>query len=122
MSTNAQHPIGVIGAGTMGAGIAQISAQCGWETRIFDTSTKSLKNAISNIDAFWNKGIQIGKTTKIEKEIWNSKLTTHTDLEDALKSTDLVIEAIPEIMELKKNLFSMRNIFLMGIRQIRNMP
>ena len=41
----------IIGAGTMGAGIAQISAQCGWETRIFDTSTKSLKNAISNIDA-----------------------------------------------------------------------
>jgi len=96
----------IIGAGTMGAGIAQISAQCGWETRIYDTSTKSLENAVSNIDTFWDKGIQIGKTTRIEKEFWSSKLTTHTDLEDALESTDLVIEAIPEIMELKKNIFS----------------
>ena len=69
--------VAVIGAGTMGAGIAQISAQCGWETRIFDTSAKSLDTAISNIDSFWDKGISIGKTTQIQKDIWNSNAFCH---------------------------------------------
>jgi 3-hydroxybutyryl-CoA dehydrogenase len=98
--------VAVIGAGTMGAGIAQISAQCGWETRIFDTSAKSLDTAISNIDSFWDKGISIGKTTQIQKDIWNSKLSIHTELKNAVYGADLVIEAVPEIMELKQELFS----------------
>jgi len=98
--------VAVIGAGTMGAGIAQISAQCGWETRIFDTSAKSLDTAISNIDSFWDKGISIGKTTQIQKDIWNSKLSIHTELKNAVYGADLVIEAVSEIMELKQELFS----------------
>jgi 3-hydroxybutyryl-CoA dehydrogenase len=98
--------VAVIGAGTMGAGIAQISAQCGWETRIFDTSAKSLDTAISNIDSFWDKGISIGKTTQIEKDIWSSKLSIHIELKNAVYGADLVIEAVPEIMELKQELFS----------------
>ncbi len=96
----------VIGAGTMGAGIAQISAQCGWETRIFDSYEKSLTSAISRINSFWDKGITLGKTSIDEKIRWNSNLIAHSNLATAVDGSDLIIEAIPEIMDLKKELFS----------------
>ena len=55
--------VAVIGAGTMGAGIAQVCAQTGWETRLYDAFPKGLEKGKNSIHSFWNKGIERGKTT-----------------------------------------------------------
>jgi 3-hydroxybutyryl-CoA dehydrogenase len=95
----------IIGAGTMGSGIAQVCAQSGWETKLFDAFPESLERGMASIDKFWNKGIEKGKTTTEEKEEWSSNLKFYTDLTQAVEGTDLVIEAVPEIMKLKKEIF-----------------
>ena len=95
----------VIGAGTMGSGIAQVCAQSGWQTRLFDAFPESLEKGMNNINQFWDKGISKGKTTLEQKEKWSLNLETHTDLTKAVENTDLVIEAVPEIMNLKKEIF-----------------
>ena len=55
--------VAVIGAGTMGAGIAQICAQSGWRTNLFDAFPEGLERGMQRIDSFWDKGITRGKTT-----------------------------------------------------------
>jgi 3-hydroxybutyryl-CoA dehydrogenase len=95
----------VIGAGTMGSGIAQVCAQSGWETRLFDSFPESLEKGMNNINHFWDKGISKGKTSLEEKEKWSSNLKLYTNLNKAVEDTDLVIEAVPEIMKLKKEIF-----------------
>lgn len=97
--------VAVIGAGTMGAGIAQICAQRGWNTRLFDTYESSLKNAIININTFWNKGVSLGKNDKEQVNKWSNNLEIYTDISKAVFSADLVIEAVPEKMSLKKEIF-----------------
>ncbi|MBT6072939.1 MAG: 3-hydroxyacyl-CoA dehydrogenase family protein [Euryarchaeota archaeon] len=97
--------VAVIGAGTMGSGIAQVCAQSGWETRLFDAFPESLQKGMNNINLFWNKGIEKGKTTVENKEKWSKNLKEYNDLSEAVEGVDLVIEAVPEIMELKKELF-----------------
>ena len=49
--------VAVIGAGTMGAGIAQVCAQSGWKTHLFDAFPEGLERGMQRIDAFWDKGI-----------------------------------------------------------------
>ena len=51
--------VAVIGAGTMGAGIAQICAQAGWETRLYDAFPEGLEKGMSSIEEFWDKGIEL---------------------------------------------------------------
>lgn len=97
--------VAVIGAGTMGAGIAQICAQRGWNTRLFDTYESSLKNAIININTFWNKGVSLGKNDKEQVNKWSNNLEIYTDISKAVFAADLVIEAVPEKMSLKKEIF-----------------
>lgn len=98
--------VAVIGAGTMGAGIAQICAQRGWRTKIFDTSETSLQNSLKNINSFWEKGISRGKTTREQSISWSKNLETYTDIAKAVSNADIVIEAVPEILSLKKEVFS----------------
>ncbi|MBK64885.1 MAG: 3-hydroxybutyryl-CoA dehydrogenase [Euryarchaeota archaeon] len=98
--------VAVIGAGTMGAGIAQICAQRGWRTKIFDTSEKSLQTSLKSINSFWEKGILRGKTTREQLISWSENLETHTDMAKAVSNADIVIEAVPEILSLKKEIFS----------------
>ena len=97
--------VAVIGAGTMGAGIAQICAQAGWETRLYDAFPEGLEKGMSSIEEFWDKGIERGKTTKEQKAEWSEKLSFWEDLSEAVSGTDLVIEAVPEVMELKQEIF-----------------
>ena len=105
--TNMQvQVVAVIGAGTMGAGIAQICAQRGWRTKIFDTSETSLQNSLKNINSFWEKGILRGKTTREQSISWSKNLETYTDITKAVSNADIVIEAVPEILSLKKEVFS----------------
>ena len=99
------HTVAVVGAGTMGSGIAQICAQKGWQTRLCDAFPESLEKGMENIERFWDKGIEKGKTTKQEKEEWSKNLEFYIDLTEAVDGADLVIEAVPEILELKKEIF-----------------
>lgn len=97
--------VAVIGAGTMGAGIAQVCAQTGWDTRLFDAFPEGLERGMKNIDAFWDKGIARGKTTSEQKAAWSTNLSACEELSQAVAGVDLVIEAVPEIMELKQKIF-----------------
>ena len=98
--------VAVIGAGTMGAGIAQVCAQAGWDTRLFDVFPDGLEAGMNRIDAFWDKGISRGKTTAEQKENWSQNLAPFSELADAVNGVDLVIEAVPEILELKQRIFT----------------
>ena len=98
--------VAVIGAGTMGAGIAQVCAQAGWNTRLFDAFPEGLEAGMDRIDSFWDKGISRGKTTAEQKENWSQNLAAFSELADAVNGVDLVIEAVPEILELKQRIFT----------------
>ena len=97
--------VAVIGAGTMGAGIAQVCAQAGWKTALFDAFPDGLERGMQRIDAFWDKGITRGKTTAEQKEAWAANLRAESDMQAAVQDADLVIEAVPEIPELKASIF-----------------
>jgi len=98
--------VAVIGAGTMGAGIAQVCAQAGWDTRLFDAFPEGLEEGMGRIDAFWDKGIARGKTTAEQKEEWSGNLQSCSDMAEAVNGVDLVIEAVPEILDLKQRIFA----------------
>lgn len=98
--------VGVIGAGTMGAGIAQVCAQAGWTTKLYDAFPEGLERGMERIEAFWEKGIARGKTTPEQRETWSANLTPVADLAEAVGDADLVIEAVPELPELKHSVFA----------------
>ena len=98
--------VAVIGAGTMGAGIAQVCAQTGWQTRLYDAFPEGLEKGMNTIVNFWDKGISRGKTTEEEKAKWSANITQSTDLKESVEDVDLVIEAVPENMDLKQQIFS----------------
>ena len=98
--------VAVIGAGTMGAGIAQVCAQAGWRTNLYDAFPDGLQRGMERIAAFWEKGIARGKTTPEQRDEWSANLMAVGDLAAAVKEADMVIEAVPEIPELKQRIFS----------------
>jgi 3-hydroxybutyryl-CoA dehydrogenase len=96
--------IGVLGAGTMGAGIAQVAAQAGFETLLYDISQEFIDSGLGRIRAFLQGSRERGKiSAEQEKEILE-RLHGTTRLED-FKGTVLVIEAAPEKLELKRDIF-----------------
>ena len=100
------NTVAVIGAGTMGAGIAQVCAQAGWHTNLYDAFPEGLERGMNTIDAFWDKGIARGKTTAEQKATWSTNLHAISDMHEAVKDADLVIEAVPEIPDLKHKIFA----------------
>ena len=98
--------VAVVGAGTMGAGIAQVCAQTGWTTRLYDAFPEGLAKGMAAIEAFWDKGIERGKTTSDQKAEWLGNLRAVNDLAEAGEGADLVIEAVPESMQLKQDIFA----------------
>ena len=97
--------VAVVGAGTMGAGIAQVCAQTGWQTRLFDAFPEALVRGMNAIEAFWDDGIERGKTTAEQKAEWSANLCSAGVLADTVDGADLVVEAIPERIELKQSMF-----------------
>ena len=95
--------IAIVGAGTMGQGIAQICAMAGFDTLLFDINEKAVEKAEAIIIKNLNKGIDRGKVTEAQKEAALSRLQFTTDF-DALKA-DVVIEAIVERLDVKQELF-----------------
>ena len=97
--------VGIIGAGAMGSGIAQVCAQTGWETVLYDAFPESLNKGEESILSFWKRGIEKGKTSEVEVSSWKANLRTSSDIGEASKGMDLIIEAVPEKIELKKSVF-----------------
>ena len=98
--------VAVIGAGTMGAGIAQVCAQAGWDTRLYDAFPEGLQRGMDRIEAFWEKGIARGKTTPEQRDVWRKNVRPIGDLAEAVADVQLVIEAVPEIPDLKHQIFA----------------
>ncbi|MCS5534016.1 MAG: 3-hydroxyacyl-CoA dehydrogenase family protein [Candidatus Poseidoniaceae archaeon] len=98
--------VAVIGAGTMGAGIAQVCAQAGWKTNLYDAFPDGLERGTKAIDAFWDKGIARGKTSAEQKQQWAANLHPVSDMSEAVSDVDMVIEAVPEIPSLKHQIFA----------------
>ena len=97
--------VGIVGAGAMGSGIAQVCAQTGWETVLYDAFPESLKKGEESVLSFWKKGIEKGKTSEAEVSSWKANLRTSSDIEGVSRGMDLIIEAVPEKIELKKSVF-----------------
>ncbi len=97
--------VGIVGAGAMGSGIAQICAQTGWDTVLYDAYPDSLKKGQEGILRFWQRGIEKGKTGEVEVASWKTNLRTSSDLGDVSRGMDLIIEAVPEKIDLKKSVF-----------------
>jgi 3-hydroxybutyryl-CoA dehydrogenase len=96
--------IGVVGAGVMGSGIAQVCAQAGFEVIMRDLTDELVQKGLKNIENFLNEGIKRGKVTEEQKQQTLSRIKGTTKLED-LKDVDFVIEAAVEIMDVKKQVF-----------------
>jgi 3-hydroxybutyryl-CoA dehydrogenase len=95
----------VVGSGVMGRGIAYVSAVGGFETTLIDVKEEQLKSAKNEISSIFEQGITRGKITNSEKQEAEARLHYSTNLIGAVKEADLVIEAVPEKLEIKKQVF-----------------
>jgi len=98
--------ITVLGSGIMGHGIAQVSAMSGYNVVLRDIEQQFLDKAMEKIRWSLEKLVGKGKISKQESDSILSRIKTVVDLKEAVKSADMVIEAVPEIMELKKKVYS----------------
>lgn len=95
----------VVGSGTMGSGIAYTGALGGFEVIVNDITQEVLDKAKAKIESYLEAGIKRNKLTEEEAEAVRNRLTYSLSLEESAKEADYVIEAVPEIMELKKQIF-----------------
>ena len=98
--------VAVLGAGIMGRGIAYVAALGGYNTVLQDTSREQLEKATNDIGAILEKGMAMGRVTDSEAVEARRRLRTVASLDDAARQADLVIEAVPERMELKIEIFA----------------
>ncbi len=96
--------IGVVGAGTMGNGIALLSAQIGCEVVMRDIEDSFVERGMKTIDKFLSKSVEKGKVEAAEKDAIMGRITGTTDMA-SLKDVDYVIEAVLEDLKLKKSVF-----------------
>lgn len=97
--------VGVLGAGTMGAGIAQVAAQNGSEVVLVDLNQDMLTKAENNLDKVLARLVEKGSISEDEKINIQGRITYSTDVHD-FKSSKIVIEAIIEKLEVKHNVFA----------------
>ena len=96
--------IGVLGAGSMGNGIAQLAAQAGYRVIMRDIEDRFVQSGLNAIEKFLTKSVEKGKMAEDQKKGVLSRIKGTTKMED-LKDADFVIEAVFEDLELKKNVF-----------------
>ena len=99
-----QH-VTIIGAGAMGHGIAQVAAAAGFEVALHDVSDAFIHKGIDAIRANLDKGIAKGKVTPDQRDTTLARVHAAPDLEAAASRSDLIIEAVPERLELKRDVF-----------------
>jgi 3-hydroxybutyryl-CoA dehydrogenase len=96
----------VIGAGTMGHGIAHVAAQCGCEARLYDVNADAVAAGLAKVKANLQKGVDRGKVTEEDRDATLSRLgAASSELSEAARTSDLVIEAVPEDLSLKQKIF-----------------
>ena len=96
--------IGVLGAGTMGAGIAQVAAQAGFETLLYDIQQEFVDTGLGRIRTFLQGSRERGKISAEQEQQTLDRLHNTTKLED-FKGYGLIIEAAPEKLDLKRDIF-----------------
>ncbi|HEX5054770.1 MAG TPA: 3-hydroxyacyl-CoA dehydrogenase family protein [Planctomycetota bacterium] len=97
--------VAVLGAGTMGAGIAQVCAQAGSSVVLQDISDEFVAKGLARVRDFLQKGVLKGKVSEARRDEVLERITTTTDRVGAGRSADLVVEAVPEQLDLKNGLF-----------------
>ena len=98
--------ITVLGSGVMGHGIAQVSATAGYDVVLRDIKQEFLDKAMEKIKWSLDKLVSKEKISKDEGDAIFSRITPVVDLGDAVKNAELVIEVVPEIMDLKKSVYA----------------
>jgi 3-hydroxybutyryl-CoA dehydrogenase len=102
--TDKPERIGVLGAGTMGAGIAQVIAQAGFETLLYDIKQEFIDTGLGRIRTFLQGSRERGRISAEQEQQTFRRLHSTTRLED-FKGCSLIIEAAPEKLELKRDIF-----------------
>jgi 3-hydroxybutyryl-CoA dehydrogenase len=105
MSEITYSQVAVLGAGTMGAGIAQVCAQAGSSVVLQDVTEELVQKGLGRIRDFLDKGVEKGKVTPKQRDEVLSRITTTVDRAGACRAAGLVVEAVPERLELKNDLF-----------------
>jgi 3-hydroxybutyryl-CoA dehydrogenase len=98
--------VAVLGAGIMGRGIAHAAALGGYDTVLQDTNREQLEQAANDISAILEKGVATGKVADADAVAARRRLRTVASLDDAARQADRVIEAVPERMDLKVEIFA----------------
>ncbi len=98
--------VAVLGAGTMGHGIAQVAAMAGYRTILRDLESEFVASARRRIEGNLEKGVARGKVRAEDRDAALARLETTTDLTAAVQDVDVVIEAVPETLDLKREIFA----------------
>ncbi len=98
--------ITVLGAGTMGHGIAQAAIQAGFDAVLYDINKEFVEKGATRIQKSLSKRVAKGKLAEDQMKAILGRLKTSTDLAEAVKEADFVIEAVPENLDLKKKIFT----------------
>lgn len=96
--------VAVVGAGTMGHGIAQVAAQAGCTVRLADAVAGGAEKGLAKIRANLDGAVTRGKATAENRDAALARLTATDDAREAAKGSDIIIEAIPEKLQLKQEL------------------
>jgi 3-hydroxybutyryl-CoA dehydrogenase len=97
--------ITVLGAGTMGHGIAHAALAAGYDTRMYDVSQRAVEKGRGAVEEIIRKGVELGKTTAADADAMLRRLAVTTSLAEALVDANMIIEAAPEKIDLKLQLF-----------------
>lgn len=98
--------VSIVGAGTMGHGMALVFAMAGRQVKLYDVNEEVLESATTSIDSGLETLVSAGRVTDAEADAVPNRIKTSTSFPDALDEVDLVIEAAPEKMDVKKEVFT----------------
>ena len=105
------HQLTILGTGTMGRGIAYLSAVAGYDTVLFDADPAALDGAKAGIESILRKGVEKGQVTESAAADAIARVQLIPELEPAVSGADLIIEAVPESYDLKVELFGQADLF-----------
>lgn len=105
MNAESIEKAAVLGAGTMGHGIAQVLAMSGVETRLFDVAGDAVERGLASVRANLDKGVEKGKVDAAARDAALARLSGTTVMAEAVAGVEAVIEAVPEKLDLKRSIF-----------------
>ncbi len=106
MDTDQQPSVAVIGVGTMGRGIARAFASAGFDTRVCDRDADALAAGMARLDSDLERSEARGRLTAEDRQATMDRIDTNTSLAEVVADVDLVVEAVPEDLDLKRRVFT----------------